>query len=626
MAKPPKSVKPTTSPDISPDIRPLPDTLPGNRLNVGIDDPLVRGITHPIDTSTLTLYANDPPEPSVIVTRITDPVVTDLNTRLREISWPGLQTHLLRPHDSIDGFHVSPNGDLYAHLEEGGYYRAELNTNGDYQIPWPDAPGITPPILKKIKDQPRWRPEADWYSRQPAPDSSTTVTITIVPTPIQALEPHLAATLSRPELSPDAIRYNKLKHSFVDTAEGTVMVRKSAAGQYYQASATGPDSPDTLFERIPETQLWRLKPKDVAIATEPAPSGSRRPSSDPEESGPATRKRSRRDEDPTTLEPDVAALPGADWRSWGNTLKPQSGDAIEIDGQHYAIVAQPTYANDALVFIKNPDFTAVGFDAFEQILLTAPEMQPRGAIKVQNAATNEWKVVDGLLFRKTISQYVFDAFPYLADDSVSHIASALFNQANHLGELNGNGLNDLYRAINYWADRPWNAAAAPINRQKLADPLTLLTPLAKDASGFMYMPLPSAEGLHRIDIASQRIPREWSRAMSGSSSRAIFKVVLEQQGYAVSSSFRQRQRDALMFKQTGVDALFVMLFGPFENGRIYIGKSNDWILSKALRNQIEPADALTLREHLAKDKIIYLLGSFNILPSGQGSLVITKFV
>ncbi|MFJ2487879.1 hypothetical protein [Pseudomonas sp. NPDC087639] len=590
-----------------------------NRVNIESSNPPISAGERVSDTSTPTLAGNDDIAPRVVVTRITDPVMTDLNTNLREISWPALQNHLLRPHASIDGFYVSPRGEFYAHLEEGGYYRAELNSNGDYQIPWPDAPGVTPPILRKIEGQARWRVEADWYGRTSEQGNSTQPAVAGAPSQASILlPPHLAALLTSAHSTTDGVRYDKFKKSYVDLAEGTVMVRKNPDGHYQQTFAGERTASGSVLEQIPGTQLWRRK------TVHTVPPDNRRAASETDEPTAVPGKRPRMDG-----ESDAADLRSGDWRAWGNTTRPHISDAIKIEGKYFPIVPQAGHADDALVFIKPPRFAAERFDAFEQMLRVMPELQPRGAVKIKQnhavATEPDWRVVDGHPFKKPFARYVADKFPYMSDHSANETARLMFKRANHSEEMNGYGLNDLFDTFNYWTDRSRNLDVQNVNRQELIDPLALMPPLPKDATGFMYMPPFSAEGLYRIDFDSQRMPVQWKRAINGSSPRAVFKAALEHQGYNIFESFRQTQRDALMFRRAGVDNIFLMLFSPFHEGRTYRVNPTEWVYSKALKNQINPNDALTLRKHVEKNKIFYLLGSFNILPSGQGSLVITKF-
>ncbi|MBC8998868.1 hypothetical protein IAI51_20275 [Pseudomonas sp. N40(2020)] len=420
---------------------------------------------------------NDDTASRIVITRITDPVITDLNTNLREISWPALQNHLLRPHESVDGLYLSPNGDLYAHLEEGGYYRAEINATGDYQIPWPAAPGVTPPLLKKIDGQPRWRVEADWYSRIPQPGNQPQPAVTAAPPPASVILPaHLATLLTSAQSTVDGVRYDKHKKSYVDMAEGTVMVRKNTDGHYQETFAGELTPSGAVVEQITGTKLWRRKAEDNVRPD------NRRPAIDEPTAGPS--KRPRLDTDPDSIDPPLAVLPTGDWITWGNATKPQTGDSIEIDGKHYPIVTQAAYADNALVFIKHPHLSAERFDAFEQILRMTPELQPRGAVKIKRwwLADKElkWEIVDGLPFKKTITQYVADAFPYMAEHSVNNVARAMFNRANHSEEMNGYGLNDLFATVQYWAKRPMNMENQKTIRHDLIDPLMFLPPVPKN--------------------------------------------------------------------------------------------------------------------------------------------------
>ncbi|WP_277761301.1 hypothetical protein [Pseudomonas sp. A34-9] len=632
MAKPPKRVgshSTTDTPHSTSDTpsSSLPGPSPGIRWNVGGSDTITPGIDLP-GLSTLSVPGNALPEPNVTVTRITDPVITELNSRLREISWPGLQAHLLRPHESVEGLYLSPKNEIYAHLEEGGYYRAELNSNGDYQIPWPEAPGVTPPILRKVEGQARWRPEAAWYSAQPAPGSSTTTATLTTAQTLPFLDPQLAAALSWPVHSPDAIRYDKLKHAYVDTADGTVMVRKDAAG-YHLASATGPDSPHIRFERIPRTPRWRLKSQDGANTQETTLSGNRRPPRDADESAANPSKRPRLDAQ-TDADPVVPLEHFGNWQSWGTATKPQAGDTIEINGKHYPILTQQNYANDSLAFIRHPQYSADRFEAFEQMLLTTPQLQPRGAVKLTNQWTglggDKWQILGERPFKKTLTQYVADTFPYMADHSASKVARAMFIRANHAEELNGYGFNDLFDTVQYWSTRHKHIGGEKPSRQDLLDPFSLLSPLAKDADNYMILPPAFAEGLQRIDFDSRRFPEQWKESVISTSyqRRESFRDVLSHEGYQVSHSFRENQKDALMIQRRGLNTVFIMFFKAFNSGKSHSIDPTTWLKKRAFMNIIEPHDKTLLKEHLAQNRIIYLNGDVDAHTLSEGNFVISR--
>ncbi|TMU71561.1 hypothetical protein FGA82_26205 [Pseudomonas fluorescens] len=619
-----KSTKITVRP-VSPDTSTLTrsDTVTGSGRNTGSPDTSAPDSHRLPDTSGLTERGADiVVEPRVVVNYITDPVITEANARLAEISLPGLQTHLLRPHESLDGLYLAPDGQTYAHLEEGGYYRAELNTDGDYQIPWPAAPGVTPPILRKIAGQPRWRIEAQWYAAESAPGSLFMPRLTAEdPVAIFHVDPNLATLLPAVHESTDGIRQGPRGKTYVDLADGTVMIRKSAQGEYKLASATTMNVPDITLEQIPGRWLWRRKPLDAAGAQP-----NRSPAhATPEETGPGPSKRARL---PGESDPLAPRRPIEDWKTWGTATKPLAGDFIEIDGKHFSILEQPTHAVDALAFIKHPQFSATRFDTFEQMLLTTPELQPRGVVKLADRWTGRggetWRMVEGLPFGKCLTQYVSDQFAYLSYASANKAAREMFNRANHSDAITGPGLNALFETFRYWENRSTYMHEKRVLRQDLSDPLMLLSPLPTDENGYMHMPLLAAEGLQRIDFNAQLFSASQYQ-VDRASTRDLALGILRGHGYNVSTSFRSNAQDALLIQRAGIDSVFILFTDRFDNATTLATDPTIWLKRKALVNKIDPDDKITLQDHHATNKIIYLAcTNMRLAPSWQDNLVITR--
>lgn len=615
MAKPPKvgAPRPTTEnpspPRTTSDIpqvelthNGIADTLP----SVGRPQSDGAGTSTPDDTA-----------PRVVVNSVTDPMMTELNARLADITLPESQAHLLRPLESVDGLYKTPDGRVFAPLEDGGHYRVEINADGNYQIPWPDAPGISPPVVKKIEGRSLWRVEADWYAQRrqlPATSEATTITAHAGQT-TYFLEPNLASLLPAAQQSADGIRQGPHGRIYVDTANGTIMVRKNQQGEYQLASSTTRDVPVEIFEQIPGDVLWRRKLQP-----------SSRPAGDEPQPGPAKRPRLNEDEHMTLLRP--ALDPDDTWRSWGSETKPQDGDSVEIDGKHYRIVAQPGHADDALVFITHPLLLAMDFEAYEGTLALTPELQPRGAIKLADKRSGQggdkWRVVDGLPFKKPLTRYVKDSFRNFTDVSAIEIAREMFIRANHSDVITGRGMNDLLEMLTYWKTRRRGAWDQTVpGRQDLMDPFVLLSKLPRDANHYVHLPPASATGLQRIDIDTRDFfGRQYPAGRE--SQRESFRDVLQDHGYRVSNTFRRNAKDALLIQRRDVDAVFILFHDKFVQSSAYAHDTTQWLKRRALVTQIDPSDKKTLQEAHAANKIIYLVGGHEKLASGQTSLVIAR--
>jgi hypothetical protein len=622
MTKPTKTTVRPPSPDNSTINRS--EAGNGSLKNTGTSETFAPGSNRPSDTSTPHTSGSEVVgDPRVVVSYLTDPVLAEANARLAEISLPVLQTHLLKPHKSVDGLFVAPGGQIYAHLEDGRHYRVELNTAGDYQIPWPAAPGVTPPILKKIDGQPRWRVEAQWYTAQSRQRNLSAQQRTAeLPQEIILVDPHLATLLPAARESLDGIRKGPRGKTYVDIADGTILVRRNEQGEYKLASATTINVPDITFEQIPGQFVWRRK---LNTATDPQP-GSSRALTHSEKPGPSPSKRPRLPEDSDPLNPFVLMGISELWKGWGTTTKPSAGDSIEIAGKHFAILDQPTHAVDAFAFIKPPLFSAARFDAFEQLLLTNPELQPRGAVKLADNTGHggeAWRIIESRPFEKSLTEYVSDQFPYLSDHSASKAAREMFHRASHSDKITGPGISALFETFKYWENRSVFVGDNRVVRQDLSDPLMLLSPLAADVHGYMRMPLPSTEGLQRIDFNPKLLSGS-QHHRGGRTTRTLFKDLLSAHGYNIAHDFGANLGNALLIKRTGVDPVFIMFMDRIQNNTVFLPDPIAWLKKRVFVDNMDTHIKDDLMEHLHTDRIIFLLGTNEPLPTHEHNLIVTR--
>ncbi|TDV50558.1 hypothetical protein EDF87_103190 [Pseudomonas helmanticensis] len=616
-------------------VRPAsPDTSTTNRSNAGNGSGAIPGSSNILAPGTNRLpdtsipHASGPPTtgaPHVVVSHITDPVINEAKARLAEISLPESQTHLLKPHESADGLFLTPDGQTYAHLEDGRHYRVVLNTAGTYQIPWPEAPGVTPPIVKKIDGQPSWRVEAQWYvaqSRQidlPAHQQSAELIF---------VDPNLASYLPDKYASADGIRKGLHGTTYIDIEGGTVQIRRNEQGEYKQVSSTTTNVPDVTLERTPGQFVWRRKLQtstDTQQAPQPGSSRSLNPSEKP---GPSPNKRPRLPGDSDPPDPFVPVRTSELWSSWGSTTKPLVGDSIEFDGKHFAILDQPDHATDALAFIKPPQFSATGFDAFEQLLLTTPELQPRGVVKLADRWTGHgsdtWRVVEGLPFAKSLTQHVSDYFSYLSDHSANKVAREMFNRANYSDEMTGLGAHALFDTFKHWESRNNSSGDNSVIRPDLSDPLMFLSPLATDANGKMYMPLPSTEGLQRIDF-DPKLFYGSKHQRNRPDTRTLFRDLLSGHGYQITNDFASNYGNALLIQRRGVDHVFIMFMDGFQNNIVNIIDPKVWLKKNLASVKTSDYAKSLIKEKLRTKRIIFLLGSTETLPTRDYNLVVTRY-
>lgn len=633
MAKPPKPVS---------GISPLPDTPPIHR-NTSTGEPDVHRlpVDHPVpnpaaESQTATDASQHAPAavsraPSVQVSELPQAGALTADQLLNSITWPADRLHLLNALDAASGLFHSPAGKLFAHVENEGHILVERQHDGRYQIPFNLGPQLPGPFLSKSERQPTWRVERpQWLTQSPEPDSRRTAAG--VPEPAQTpsyLAPADATRLSAAEDTADGIRYDKHRKTYVDTAEGTVMVRKTAAGAYQQAFATLMDAPDVYFERIADTRLWRRKIGETLTVPE---DHRPRPPSEIEAAAPGPSKRTQADDAASSSQsltdsllathPQALNLSFGLWRNWGKTQPSLSGQYIEIDGLHYRIVQQVLNGESRLAYLQHPAFSPTRYDAFESMLRDNPSLQPKWAVK-RNA---QWIVLDRRFpFEMPITQYIATTFRHLSDQAVRALASAMFNQANKSEIISGHGLAVINQTFRYWLDR--QGVRPP--HGELADPLLMLRSLGNDRDASVAIPLgpSSAEGLQQLDFDPGRFPHYWNEYAAAPTVpllRRLFSDVLEDDGYTISAAHHPFEEHALLFHRQTLDAVFILEFPVIIDGRLQRPTAPFFDQSGSLSSSRITAQQQTIESFRKANQIIYLLGGVQTDSMGQATLFMIR--
>ncbi len=637
MAKPPKPVHGIAAPHTPPTPRsPSPGTLESNRLN--FDSAFWRV---PGDNQTPTIPSHgytgsSSPPPSVRVSEMPDTRPKTVSTVLRSITWPADRLHMLNPLGSDSGLFTSPDGKLYAHVENEGHILVQRQGDGRYQVPFDFMPTLPGPFLNKSERQPTWTFERpDWLTNDSEADRPHTTAD--APRPPEApvfLNPWDAAQLSPAENTPDGIRHDKHRKTYVDTVDGTVMVRKNAADEYQQAFATTTYSPDIYFEQIPGTKIWRRKAPETDPVPERSQQDRRRLPTDTEEPIPGPSKPPHLDDAPhqtqTLTERLLSANPQAInlsyglWRNWGKRIQPQLGQHIEIDELYYRIVQQTLNSDSRLAYLQHPLFSPALYDAFEYMLRDNPSLQPKWAIK----RNDRWIVLDRRFpFEMPITQYISRTFRYLSDQSVSFLARAIFNQANRSEIITAHGLAVLNQTFSYWTDRSFLQPP----RRELADPLLMLRDLfSEQGRGHgtsLAIPSVLGEGLQRLDLDPGRFPHHWNayaKAPAISSLRLLFSHVLEDDGYVISSTFEPHSEDVLLFHRETIDAVFVLNLPDIIGGRLKRPIAPGLTLTSAMLQTRIGQQQHPLASYMDANKIVYLLGGVQTDALGQTTLFIIR--
>ncbi|VVM56322.1 hypothetical protein [Pseudomonas fluorescens] len=446
-----------------------------------------------------------------------------------------------------------------------------------------------------------------------------------------------AQSASRLKLQPDTeegFRYDKRKKAYVEMPGGMVMVGRAPDG--WRQTHAGESTPTgERVEQIPGTKLWRetdvSQPRHQALTdpvstetTEPVPGPSRPPRLD-EHTHVATDTRALVEH--LFSQQSVALdLSAGQWRNWGKAKKPDSGESIEIDGQHFQIVAQGVRADTGLVYLQHPGSSLDSFDAFENMLRHEPSRQPKWALKRHG----QWKVLDNHApFEMSANEYVSTAYNYLSAQSTSNLARAVFDRVSLPQGLNAYGLSVMARTFRHWVDRVNNEP--PIH--SLSDPLVMLpklptTPGNLPSGGLLTLPAHNSAVLQRLDFDPQRFPLEWApyaAAPTPGNLRALLVNVLQHNGYSVNPTTRRLSEGALIFHRPRVAAIFVLKLPHIaENQVLRTTPAGSELTDPTFLTRLSAEQKQKLDSHLVHNEVIHLVGGIQHVSPDNPTLFIVR--
>lgn len=634
MVKPPKPIPLSTPPDSpSPPTRPGANQSAGTRSGTNTPDLAARQTASTPDAS-----ADVAPDaigrlPSVVIEAAPESIAGLLESNMNSITWPAANAHLL--HAIGNGLFHSPQGGTYAQVIGEGYLQVERQPDGRYRVFWPPSLGEPGPFLQQIDGQPFWRPASVDRAMLPSETNRARAGASGGEFPGPLTADQATWRTRNAQASPDGLRHDKRGATYVEMEDGTLcLVRWQPEGHYRQASAHERNWLGADVEQIPGTGQWRIKaPQSSSQHDVPHPV-QEQSAVEADQRAPAAGKRPRLAEEPVPDEtgslfgpaPDARPLAPATsaghWRHWGRSFKPEWHDSIEIDAQHYVIVPQRVLPDTTLVFLEHPLFSPGRYDAFEQMLKNNPSLQPKWAIRKDG----RWIVVEQPSFAKSLTQSVATSFKYLADHSLSAIARASFNEANHSEVINGDGLRVLFDTFYHWENR----TLAVASRRELADPLMMLPVLPAQPAAHLdgqtlLLPSPFATGLERIDFDTRMFEQRWREAVQapGSSLRTLFSEILQHNGYDVDRTSRLFSEDALLFRRSTLDVVFVLRLRPgAPDGRVQRRSDpGDELLAPTLRARLAQS---RWRQLLEPDKVVYLVGGTQTVSAQQTLMFIVR--
>jgi len=473
---------------------------------------------------------------------------------------------------------------------------------------------------------------ADWVSmhfsasQQAAAASTSTSASLQHPVFINA---ESASQLKLQKGTKEGFRYDKHKKAYVEMHDGMVMVGKTPDG--WRQTHAGEASPTGKWiEQIPDTKQWR----EID-----GPRHSRQAVTDPASTettdalpGPSNRQHPAQEIDVASTtsvlierlsvqRPAALDLSVAQWKNWGKTTQPETGESIEIEKLHYPLVKQVLRADTELVYLQHPRFKPEGFDEFENMLRHDPSIQPKWALK----RNGQWKVLDNHApFEMSATQYVSTALNSLSEHSANTIARTLFDRVSTPEGIDAGGLSAMTLTLRHWTDRVNITSPHP----GLSDPLMLLPILPSRhndqyAGGLLALPAPVSSRLQRLDFD---VPQLDSRS-SVSSTRDVFERILGLSGYSINPNRHPHPsgEDVMIFHREGVAAVFVLRLTPFTQTPVpRYSKVGSEIANPDFQRSLSEADRQALAEHLNNYELIYLVGGKQQISPDNSTLFIVR--
>ncbi|BBP69795.1 hypothetical protein PHLH6_17990 [Pseudomonas sp. Seg1] len=551
-------------------------------------------------------------QPNVIVSNLPGHSIDTYGFARSEIAWPQSRYNELVALGADTGLFRGPDLRTYAEIGNEGRFLVELNERGVYHVPLSFAPGVPGPILTKVEGQPRWRIE------RPGWQSSPTAAASITPKPPTYLAPHLAAALTKADLSSDGVRYDKHKKTYVDTADGTVMVRKNNDGAYRETSASelSPSGPE--LEAVAGTKLWRRKALDTAEPTRTA-----------DEPTPGPSKRARLD-DPQEPEAPTAANSAIMaeqtpyfWLPWGHLHQPTTGESIQLGWLHYSIVpvGSAPHRLPKVYYLQHPEFAPTHFAGFERMLQTAPELQPVATFRI---GTEPGEVRPGKrLFEKPLTQSVAETFIDFSNFTARAVARRLFELSDDSPTVTGTGLSNIQNVLSQWNQKPFPTTPA------FADPLNML-PVANsiEVSGKKVIPLhPQVEGdLQRLMFDPQHFPFEWKnykKEPTDLNLRRLVGALLIRSSYDVFPLTHDHRKPTLVFRRSNHDEVFFLKLGTVEHIGLSHTPGNE-LADPGLSARIGSEAYTALSTAAVKGKVVWLIGGVMKVESNPEAVFILR--
>jgi hypothetical protein len=429
--------------------------------------------------------------------------------------------------------------------------------------------------------------------------------------------------LKRKANDAEGFLYDKRNKPYVELPDGVVMVGRSADG--WRQTFAGESTPTgQRVEQIPGSTLWREVDPLLAEPAHVLAVPARRISA--QEQALAASDTRALVADLVSREDTALDLSTGQWKNWGRTTRPESGESIEIDGLHYRIVAQSLGADSGLVYLQHPGFSPGRYDAFEDMLRHDPSRQPKWALKRDGL----WKVLDDHPpFAMSQAQYVSTAFKHLSAQTIDNLARAVFERVSLPGGITGDGLSVMTLTYRYWLDRVNNEAPG----LGLSDPLLMLPTLSTSPGNptggrLLALPAHDVNRLQRLDFEPKKFPQRWdayTAAPTPANLRALFAHILQDNGYTVTPSLRQLEENAVVFSPPNIAALLILKLPPVSGDHVlrYTAPGSNFTNPDFLA-LLNAQNKQALKRFLDQTEVAYLVGGIQYLSADNPTLFIVR--
>ena len=314
--------------------------------------------------------------------------------------------------------------------------------------------------------------------------------------------------------------------------------------------------------------------------------------------------------DSTTL----AMVPGRSqiWHGAAPHPGANAPEYIQMSDRYYAVLPGGSTQTGTVMVPTNARYST--FLDFEDMLHYSLFDQPRPA--GYSASLSRW-MIGFVPYRRTLTAYIREAFPFFAERSARQIAEALFTNTNPTG-LSSGGYSRMLYTIRDW--RTWSTRPSSTP----SDPLSLLSrhPVTHNHNFWTLTPSPNRFTL--LELNTSRLPGNLAAQaflnQNDVTTRALMSTILRNTGYEV---FEVAAQDHVLFRRIGHTTVY------------WLSLRRTPVNTLAYRNYIEPSPQRSSFQNLpmglrAMASLAHANGDFvaliGVLRINRRAHVVTPFI